>query len=219
MDGTAPLITAAVKRCLLLLVLAAPGSADASGLRLSQPQGEAFRGWFTRIVGEQLRQGPNPRWQHRDCAGLVQFAVAESLRVHNAKWLRSNGISNRYLPPEVALDAGQQVWRQPWLTVQGQKSAYVEAWQLVQANTRLVGRDLNQALPGDLLYFDQGADQHLMVWLGSSIAYHTGQHPSARDSGLRSVSVNHLMTWKDTRWQPVQHNPDFIGVFRFSFLP
>lgn len=212
MDRIAPLMLAVVLGLL-------PGLVHAR-LQLDARQAEAFRGWFTRIIAEQLRQGPNPRWHQRDCAGLIRFAVAESLRPHDATWLRHNGISNRFLPPEVNLTPRQQAWRQPWLTVNGEKTPFVEAWQLIQANTRLVGRDLNQALPGDLLYFDQGQHQHLMVWLGGRIAWHTGQNSTdGKDSGLRSVSVQHLMTWKDTRWQPVQDNPDFIGVFRFSFLP
>ena len=49
----------------------------------------------------------------------------------------------------------------------------MNAIKLVQFNSRLVGRDLNQARPGDLM-FDQGDDQHLMIWMGRSIAYHTG---------------------------------------------
>src|SRR2546426_5193338 len=45
------------------------------------------RAWMVRVVNEQLRQGPTPRWFHRDCAGLVRFAVSEALRSHDAKWL------------------------------------------------------------------------------------------------------------------------------------
>jgi len=202
---------------LLLGLLLLTARAQADSLSLSPGPSVAFRAWFTRIVVEQLRQGPSPRWTHRDCAGLVRYAVAESLRQHDAGWLRSNGVSNRYLPPELNLSPAQQRWRQPWVTVAGRPSAFVAAAELVQANTTLVGRDINLAQPGDLLYFDQGDDQHLMIWLGDGVAYHTG-HVEAGDSGLRAMPIDKLMTWKDSRWQPIEDNPNFIGVFRFSFL-
>jgi uncharacterized protein YfaT (DUF1175 family) len=76
---------------------------------------------------------------------------------------------------------------------------------------------VNQALPGDLLFFDQGDDQHLMIWLDRYIAYHTGT-VTPTDTGLRAVAVSDLMQWKDSRWQPLDGNPNFVGVFRLDFL-
>jgi uncharacterized protein YfaT (DUF1175 family) len=35
---------------------------------------------------------------------------------------------------------------------------------------------------------------------------------------MRSVSVQQLMKWKDTRWIPDATNPNFIGVYRLHFL-
>ena len=186
--------------------------------QLNAMQARAFRAWFVRLVSEQLRQGPTPRWQQRDCAGLVRFAVAESLRGHDARWLQQNGIGLANLPPEVALSAAQQQrLRQQWL-VGTQRSAYAPAYALVAHNSVLVSRDINQAQPGDLLFFDQGDDQHLMVWTGRYIAYHTGT-VAPKDNGMRAVSVDQLMHWPDSRWWPATDNPDFIGVYRFAFLP
>lgn len=99
----------------------------------------------------------------------------------------------------------------------GQVGPYVNAIKLVQFNSRLVGRDLNQARPGDLMFYDQGDDQHLMIWMGRSIAYHTGSS-TPTDNGMRSVSLQQLMTWKDTRWIPDESNPNFIGIYRLAFL-
>lgn len=82
----------------------------------------------------------------------------------------------------------------------------MNAIKLVQFNSRLVGRDLNQARPGDLMFYDQGDDQHLMIWMGRSIAYHTGSS-TPTDNGMRSVSLQQLMTWKDTRWIPDESIP------------
>ena len=161
--------------------------------------------------------GPSPRWHQQDCAGLVRFAANEALKVHDGKWLRANGLSNRYLPPELALSPEQRRLAQNWQQGGGQVRPYVNAIKLVQFNSRLVGRDLNQARPGDLMFYDQGDDQHLMIWMGRSIAYHTGSS-TPTDNGMRSVSLQQLMTWKDTRWIPDESNPNFIGIYRLAFL-
>jgi uncharacterized protein YfaT (DUF1175 family) len=164
----------------------------------------------------QIARGPSPRWHHRDCAGLVRFAVSETLRTHDEAWKRASGLGGP-LPPELELGAEERALRHAWKLADGTRSAYVGALELVQENTTLVGRDLNLAQPGDLLFFDQGDDQHLMVWTGRYIAYHTGTS-QGRDSGLRAASVPTLMAWRDTRWQPVASNPNFAGVFRLRFL-
>lgn len=202
--------------------LLAPASAltraPQSQPRLSPAQSRAFRAWMVRIVREQVRRGPSPRWQHRDCAGLVRFAVTEALTPHDARWMRANGIAtNRQLPPELELTSEQKGLRNHWRQTGGTVGHFVTALALVQHNSRPVGRDLNQALPGDLLFYDHGDAQHLMVWMGAQIAYHTGTVTPA-DNGLRNVGIRQLMNWKDTRWHPSADNPNFAGVYRLSFL-
>lgn len=204
------------RAALMLLVLLAMGPAAADP-GLDPRQTGAFRAWFVRVVGEQLRQGPSPRWAQRDCAGLVRFAVGEALKVHDEAWRQANGVSNRFLPPEVGLRPEQIPLRQRWKRADGQSGAYASAIDLVQENSVFVSRDLNQALPGDLLFYDQGDSQHLMVWMGDYIAYHRGA-TAPHDNGLRAVSPETLMNWKDTRWQPRPDNPNFAGIYRFSFL-
>ncbi len=203
--------------------LALSGSPDEAdeAIRFDPTQSAAFRAWFVRIVDEQVRQGPTPRWGQRDCAGLVRFAVAEALRQHDARWLRANGMrdeaSAQRLPPEVELTTAQRALGQRWTRSDGSTGAYASALALVQHNSRFISRDINLAQPGDLLFFDQGDDQHLMIWMGESVTYHTGTVTSD-DTGLRAVSLSRLMHWDDTRWQPHSGNPNFIGVFRFAFL-
>lgn len=184
---------------------------------LDPTQSQVFRAWFVRIVQEQLRQGPSPRWHQQDCAGLVRFAANEALKPHDAGWLHSMGMSNAWLPPEIALDDDERQLAQRWRQGGGAVGPYVTALKLIQHNSELVGRDLHQARPGDLLFFDQGDDQHLMIWMGRFIAYHTGTQ-RAHDNGLRSVTLPQLMQWKDTRWIPDETNPNFVGVYRLRFL-
>jgi uncharacterized protein YfaT (DUF1175 family) len=210
----------------LMLACAATSAAPAFALRqalraqtrLTPVQSRAFQAWMVRIVTEQVERGPSPRWQHRDCAGLVRFAVTESLTAHDARWLRANGMrTDARLPPELDLTGEQAAMRNRWTQTGGTTGHFVTALALVQNNSRPIGRDINQAQPGDLLFYDQGDDQHLMVWMGSSIAYHTGT-VTPTDNGLRTVGIRQLMNWKDTRWQPAANNPNFAGVYRLLFL-
>ncbi len=147
----------------------------------------------------------------------MRFAANEALKVHDEKWLRSNGLSNRYLPPELPLSDAQRRLAQQWQQGGGEVGPYVNAIKLIQFNSHLVGRDVAQARPGDLMFFDQGDDQHLMIWMGRYIAYHTGT-TTPTDNGMRSASLQQLMNWKDTRWIPDAANPNFIGVYRLNFL-
>ncbi|SOE98889.1 hypothetical protein SAMN05446635_6887 [Burkholderia sp. OK233] len=188
---------------------------------LSPQQSAAFRAWFVRIVDQQMRRGPTPRWTQRDCAGLVRFAVGETLKPHDTRWLRANGMTSladtSSMPPELQLSTPQRGTANRWTQLDGSTGAYASAIALIQRNSRFVSKDVNQALPGDLLFFDQGDDQHLMIWLDRYIAYHTGT-VTPTDTGLRAVAVSDLMQWKDSRWQPLDGNPNFVGVFRLDFL-
>lgn len=109
--------------------------------------------------------------------------------------LHGNGIAVR-MPPEIELHGEQITLRDNWRLAGGQRAACVGALELVQENTRFVSKDINLAQPGELLFFDQGDDQHLMIWTGRYIAYHTGSS-DGRDNGLRAVSTAQLMTWSD----------------------
>ncbi len=203
-----------------LAACAAPSALAATMVNpqpLTPAQSRVFRAWMVRIVAAQLAAGPTPRWQQRDCAGLVRFAVAEALREHDEKWKRANGLSGRALPPEVQLADAQQSLRHRWRRADGSVSSYAGALELVQENTRFLNKDCNLAAPGDLLFYDQGDALHLMVWMGLYIAYHTGT-VSKDDNGLRAVSLPELLQWRDTRWHPSQENPNFAGVYRLSFL-
>lgn len=193
-------------------------ASNAPGLHgLDFKQSNLFRAWFAKMVHAQLQSGPNPRWVHRDCAGLVRFAVDESLREHDDKWKKNNGFQNQKLPPELILSQEQKKIRQRWRLADGRQSAYVNALELIQENARFLGRYMSVANVADLLFFDFGDQQHLMIMMGTYIAYHTGQIRE-RDNGLRAVTFDRLANWQDSRWRPVPSNPNFRGLFRLGFL-
>lgn len=173
-------------------------------------------------VEDQVSRGANPRWQHRDCAGLLRFAVSESLREHNVAWRKANGFMGKPLPNEVNLSKEEKQSFKLWKINNNQKSAFVRALPLVQSNAKYIGKTIERIEPGDLLFFDQGDDQHIMIWTGKRIVYHNGHRPNKKekttDQGLRAVSLNELMNFSDSRWQPRDENPNFVGFFRLNFL-
>lgn len=210
-------------------------------LSLDGQQSDSFRAWMTLMVAEQIRRGPSPRWFHRDCAGLARFAVREAFRVHDERWRQANGLRGRNLPPELILKPDQETLRTGWSSADGSRQDFADAITLVSHNSRLLGKEVAMVRPGDLLFYDQGDEQHLMIWMGNWIAYHTGQtsvHPNApsqklqsasahaarqtlakqQDTGLRAVTLAQLHLWKDTRWRPQDDNPNFSGFYRLAFL-
>lgn len=219
----------ALRRRSMLMLLAAPAVATAVPMASAMPpptpvqpalldreQAARFRDWMTLLIHAQIDRGPTPRWTHRDCAGLVRFSVAESLRPHDLPWRRANGLLGRRLPPDLDPEVAEP-FRNTWKRADGSRDAYVGALELVQENSMLVSRQLVQAQLGDLLFFDQGDEQHLMVWMGRYIAYHTGRVLPG-DNGLRAVRPSQLLNWPDTRWRPTDANPNFAGVYRLAFL-
>jgi uncharacterized protein len=197
---------------------ASPAPSAAPGVALKPEQVRHLRDWLAVLVHSQLEQGPSPRWSHRDCAGLVRFVVAEALREHTREWKQAMGLVGKRLPPEVALSPVQaQAWRHAWRRLDGSRAAYVGALEMVQENTQWVAKNLAQAERGDLLFYDFGDEQHLMIWMGPYIAYHTGRQEPG-DTGLRALRAAELMAWRDVRWRPSGDNPNFLGVYRLSIL-
>jgi uncharacterized protein YfaT (DUF1175 family) len=204
--------------CQAAAALALPRWAVAAAAppRLDATQSRHLRDWITLLIHAQVELGPTPRWTHRDCAGLVRFAVAESLRPHDLAWRQSMGLLGQRLPPDVDPQTAT-AWRNVWKRADGSQGAFVSALDLVQANTRFVGRQLTQAMAADLLFYDFGDDQHLMVWMGRYVAYHTGRALPG-DNGLRALRPSQLMAWTDTRWRPAGDNPNFVGLYRLDFM-
>jgi uncharacterized protein YfaT (DUF1175 family) len=199
-----------------VLALAPASWASPDSPTLDREQSQRVRDWMTLLIHAQVERGPTPRWTHRDCAGLVRFAVAEALRPHDLAWRRANGLLGTRVPPDVQ-EPGPAAICHAWRGADGSRHAFVGALELVQENTRFVSRQLAQAVPGDLLFYDFGDDQHLMVWMGGYVAYHTG-HTDAADNGLRALRPAQLLSWQDTRWRPEAGNPNFSGLYRLAFL-
>ncbi|MEO7155978.1 MAG: DUF1175 family protein, partial [Vicinamibacterales bacterium] len=106
---------------------------------------------------------------------------------------------------------------------------FADAKTLIRLNARSLGRDARALRAGDLLYFRQPGQRepdHLMVFVGRSpfesegddwVVYHTG--PLEGGTGeIRKVRLATLAQHPAPRWRPVTANPNFVGVFRLTFL-
>ena len=229
-------------------LLTAPETSDSFGdgtpdfLRLADSTDrQAFRGWFTLLAESQyFRGGKLPR-EVQDCASLLRYSYREALRQHDSVWANSASIVMSAAPGELRqyhypnTPLGASLFRvragafAPDDLHNGAFAQFADAKTLWRDNTYIVGREVSQARPGDLLFFQQSGHDlpfHAMIFLGPSriehgpglyVVYHTG--PEGKSAGeVRRLSVSELMSFPDARWRPVSSNPGFLGVYRWNIL-
>ena len=202
----------------------------------------AFRRWFALLAESEFVRR-QPRSEIDDCAALLRYAYRESLHRHDAVWAKDLALPvaptanevRQYQYPYTPLGAGLFRVRGGGFAAEdlsnGAFGEFADAKTLRRHNSFFVGRDVERALPGDLLFFrQQGHDLpfHAMIYLGPSqieaqasreplVVYHTG--PVGKSPGeIRRPTLAHLMNFPDPRWRPVPSNPSFLGVYRWNIL-
>ena len=218
------------------------GIPDVAELRTFNDR-ESFRRWFTWIAEMQFYE-LSEEWntEQRDCAGLVRFAWRESLRKHDRAWFQRMGQSYDPVAPDVSISLtsgplGEKLFRKlpgnytAHDIAEGKFSEFADAQTLKMFNATFVGRDRQQAQPGDLLFFHQPWVQkypyHVMIFLGEPrfasenardwVVYHTGASP--QDAGeVKKVRLAVLDQHPNKRWRPVPGNPNFLGFYRLKIL-
>jgi uncharacterized protein YfaT (DUF1175 family) len=217
------------------------GLPDSAELRTFNDR-ENFRRWFTWIAEMQF-YNLSDQWnaEQRDCAGLVRFAFREALRPHDRPWFQRMGENYDPVAPDltsgIATSLNGKLFRTapgtytPADIADGRFSEFADAQTLKMFNVDFVGRDRDQAKPGDLLFFHQPWVQkypfHVMIFLGEPrvasegthdwVVYHTGASPN--DAGtVKKVRLAVLDQHPDKRWRPVSTNPNFLGFYRLKIL-
>ncbi|MCW5980599.1 MAG: DUF1175 family protein [Bryobacteraceae bacterium] len=212
-------------------------------LRLDdQADRAAFVAWFTFLAEAQYFQPPEAAQKEIvDCAALIRFAYREALREHTGEWAAGLRLAGVPATPAVAkyrypfTPLGGALFRvrpgafRPADLSDGAFAQFADAQSLKRWNTHFVGRDLDRAQPGDLLFFEQLNQQlpfHAMIYLGPSrveggpenwIVYHTG--PDGDEPGeIRRPSVTELRHHPQPRWRPLLGNGNFLGVYRWNIL-
>jgi uncharacterized protein YfaT (DUF1175 family) len=206
---------------------------------------KAFREWFTSIAETQadIAESTLPP-EIDDCAALLRYAYREALHAHDEPWLHAHPAEipppsvRQYEYPQTPLGANLfRVHPGAFLAADladGTFAQFADARSLMQYNTFLVGRNLAEARPGDLIFYRQ-LDQdtpydvpdahryhspfHSMIVgeKGKSVVYHTG--PMAHGKGeMRRLRMSDLIHHPDARWRPVNENANFLGVYRWNIL-
>jgi uncharacterized protein YfaT (DUF1175 family) len=219
------------------------GIPDVAELRTFQDR-DSFRRWFTSIAEIQFYQ-LSDQWNadQRDCAGLVRFAMRESLRRHDRPWLQKMGAAYQTVAPDVAgfdLDSNpmrEKIFRTDFGSFDesdlrnGRFSEFADARSLKNFNSVFVTRDRRQAQPGDLLFFHQPWVQkfpyHVMIFLGPArvgangftdwVVYHTGASPIDKGT-VKKVELSVLDQHPNSRWRPLESNRNFLGFYRLKIL-
>ena len=200
-----------------------------SEARLTHPADlQAFRLWFTYLAESQYHLRPEQRAKDViDCAALLRFAYRESLRKHDGAWL--GRITLPALPALPPINEFPNPGAALFRTSSTERRQFADARTLRQWNATLVSRRLQDAAPGDLLFFEQVGQRtpfHAMIYLGKShftpspepwIVYHTG--PINGGPGeMRRLSRGELLGHPQPRWRPLESNPTFLGVYRWRIL-
>lgn len=157
-----------------------------------------------------------------DCAALVRWSFREALTPHDSRWANSIGLAILPALPPVRqfayprTPAGANLFR----TGETTAGQFADATVLRRYNSFFVSRDVDRALPGDLLFYRQfgrAMPAHVMIWLGDRVVYHTG--PSRSGPGeIREVSISALLAHPAPEWRPVPGNSNFLGVWRLDIL-
>jgi uncharacterized protein YfaT (DUF1175 family) len=216
-------------------------------LRLDSPADrDAFRRWF-RLLAEAQAFAPRADVPSEivDCAALARFAYREALRQHDAPWADALRLSTlpaipgveKYVYPFTPLGAALfRVRPGPLVETDmgdGAFAEFADAKTLSRFNAHPVSRQVSRALPGDLLFYRQPAEQpgssasyHTMIILGPSqlepgsqswVVYHTGPLRSGPGE-IRRVTLEDLLSHPEPRWRPVPENPYYLGVYRWNIL-
>ncbi|MCP9496123.1 MAG: DUF1175 domain-containing protein [Pyrinomonadaceae bacterium MAG19_C2-C3] len=219
----------------------ADGFPDAIELRTESDR-ENFRRWFTSIASAQYDE-VSSEWQaaQRDCAGLVRFALRESLRHHDRQWQRrvsgvgevaadvSSATLENYPSGAPLFRVADGAYREDDYAA-NRFDSFADARTLKNHNATFIGRDVRDALPGDLMFFHQPFagrfPYHVMIYLGADerdndrsalVVYHTGASPDVVGS-VRRVAFETLARHPDARWRSVKANPHFLGFYRLKIL-
>jgi hypothetical protein len=207
-----------------------PSMARANDSLREEGDREAFRTWFVALLEQQL-EAPSPAWEpaQRDCAGLLRFAFREALAAHTAVW-RERVAFAAGPPGQDPSPAFAQAWRAGFPTPEGlrpfAKGAYLRRLACVP-----LGRDLQLARPGDLIFFARGGARsqpdHAMAFVrpdvdgASMLLYHTGPEGSgaSRQPGeIRRARLDDLLHHPDPDFRPLPENPAFLGLYRWRLL-
>ncbi len=212
------------------------GDADSDGFpdiaELDSPADrEVFARWFVRIAEAQfLKRNSSWNSRERDCAGLIRYCFREALKIHDDEWFKKSGIPYEKNIPDVAKFnypniplLGDAVFKISAGNFDDKKSfsSFADAGVLLQYNFKYIGRLMDDAKVGDVLFFfDENNFKypyHTMIIseISSSqkfsVIYHTGDNDI-----IKRVRADYLNS--SSKFNTSSNNKYFLGIFRFHII-
>ena len=201
---------------------------------------QAFRHWFILIAERQALAGSGLPAEINDCAALLRYSYREAMRRHDARWATALDFGNLPAASDIAkyqypyTPVGPRLFRvtegrfTPADLSDGTFTEFADVKTLVLANAHFLSREVQQARPGDLIFyrqFEQHSPFHSMIFVGQShfgpgddwVVYHTGPDGSWPGE-IRRVHLSSLLQHPDARWRPLAGNRNFLGIYRWNIL-
>lgn len=198
-----------------------------------------FLDWFAAIAESQYNQiAPDWEPRYQDCSGLLRYAFIQALSPKDDEWFSKYPFLNVHTPPVHELSypmprISRSVFRRAAGSFSsndvklGRLVGLVTAEEIMRYASVPLGRNVNSARRGDLLFFvhplAEGSGYHSMVYLGQNIAgehmvvYHTGLSPE-EGGEVRLLSLETLSQHPDATWHPISENPHFLGFYRWKIV-
>ncbi|MFO7881651.1 MAG: DUF1175 family protein [Kosmotogaceae bacterium] len=203
-------------------------------VELNETNSKRFRIWFVNIAVLQAVNNSN-YWSEneRDCSGLIRFAYKEALKDHDENWISSMGFNRKEWKELTGIDLSKledvRSYNYPnvpvietrlFLTESGQFLAYADAYNLLRHNTDYVSKNVEEAEPGDVLFFHfpDPSTFHSMIFTGEGLVYHTGPVSEEDVGKVKLWLLDDYLRLMPIQWLPVKENPFFLGFYRFKIL-
>lgn len=197
---------------------------------LSPPDERAFRKSLTRLALLQAKKISH-QWseKERDCSGLVRFAYGEAMKPRTVQQIEKGGIPKSVCLPALSEQSRKIFPDYPLIWLVGftkngdpRYGAFANAETLLSFNFRKKGKDVSEAIDGDLLVFQKPFEiddpYHLMIFVQNRpqdlVVYHNGAQ--GKEAEVRVVRMSDLMASSDPVWIPDKQNPHFLGVYEWK---
>lgn len=202
--------------------------------KLGKEDSERFINWFLNIALYQT-QSMSENWLEweRDCSGLIRYATRESLKTHDEKWYKNTGIDPELWEEKTGINLRNfedvKKYNYPYIPVfgsynffdeNGNTVYFADAYNLLRSNVKYISRNIRDARPGDLLFFQHPAPLtfHSMIYTGDGLVYHTGPVDDTNPGMIKVWTLDYYTSLMPYQWLPIDNNEYFLGIFRFKFL-
>jgi len=201
-------------------------------IELNKKDSESFSLWFKSIIINIFKENIKVPESYSDCAGIIRYAYKESLKKHDQEWISKNNFKSniyndvgKYNYPDIPFIKEKIFLIDKNIREINSYSNFASARYLIEYNMKNIGKNIDNAVSGDILAFFHPYDidfpYHLMVYIqqkeNNYVIYHTGPLSESNPGELRLVLVDDLK-YADPTWIVEDKNNNFLGIYRFKII-